>query len=445
MIQEKIKKLIHFLLAFSAYWLYGRPARKLIVIGVTGTKGKSTTCRLIASVLEAAGYKVGMLTTVEFQIGDRHVMNDKKMTMLGRGQIQKILRAMVREGCTYAVVETSSEGILQYRNYGLHYDVALFTNLGSEHSERHGGFENLRHDKGKMFAALSESRKKIGGKIVPKIIVANGDDPEAGFYLSYPADKKIVYGFDKSEAFTASADLIHAKKSEVLKSGSCFDVGTEKYCLNIIGEFNRYNGLAAVAVGMAQGLSAPQIRQGLASVDLVPGRMEFIDEGQPFQVVVDYAHEPLSLAALFNTLRTLVEENHGKVVAVVGSDGGGRDKQKRAKMGEVAGRLADLVVISDVNCFDEDPRQIAEMLAVGAREAGKRDGEDLFIEVDRREGVKKAFSLAGSGDVVAITAKGTEPVICVAGGKKIPWDDRLVARDILREKYVFDKQTSNPR
>ena len=188
------KKTIHFLLAHLAYWRYGRPSRRLIVIGVTGTKGKSTTCRFIASVLEAGGYKVGMLTTVEFQIAEKRWLNDKKMTMLGRGQIQKMLRDMVKAGCKYAVVETSSEGILQYRHIGLNYDVAVFTNLGTEHSERHGGFENLKSDKGKLFAALSAPNKILAGKKVPKISVVNGDDENAEFYLKYKADEKWVFG-----------------------------------------------------------------------------------------------------------------------------------------------------------------------------------------------------------------------------------------------------------
>src|SRR3989344_2152448 len=190
-----MRKLVHFLRAWLAYWRYSRPARKLVVIGITGTKGKSSTCRFVASALEAGGHKVGLLSTVEFQIGDKRWLNDRKMTMLGRGEIQQMLRDMVRAGCTYAVVETSSEGILQYRHIGLCYDVAVFTNLGTEHSERHGGFENLKRDKGKLFAALSANpHKTIHGKKTPKTIVVNTDDREADYYLNFTADKKYGYG-----------------------------------------------------------------------------------------------------------------------------------------------------------------------------------------------------------------------------------------------------------
>ncbi|OGH69404.1 MAG: hypothetical protein A2754_02680 [Candidatus Magasanikbacteria bacterium RIFCSPHIGHO2_01_FULL_47_8] len=429
---KKIKQFTHFLFAYLAYWYYGRPAKKLIVVGVTGTKGKSTTARLIASVLEAGGHKVGLLTTVEFQIAEKRWPNVKKMTMLGKGQIQQMLRDMVRAGCTYAVVETSSEGILQYRHIGLCYDVAVFTNLGTEHSERHGGFENLKRDKGKLFAALSANpHKTIHGKKTPKTIVVNTDDQNAEYFLHFKADEKYGYGTKISNIQYPISNIV-GKVISSDEQGSLFEANNFKYKLNIVGDFNIPNALAAIAVGKSQGISDEKIAEGLASVKLVEGRMEFINVGQPFKVVVDYAHEPMSLTALFTTLRQLVGTG-GKVIAVVGSDGGGRDKQKRAKMGNIAGKIADTVVITDVNCFDEDPRAIAEMLAVGAREAGKKDGIDLFIEVDRRAGIQKALELARPGDTVAITAKGTEPVICVANGVKIPWDDRKVARELLQK------------
>lgn len=442
----KLKGAIHFLLAVAAYWRYGRPSRKLIVIGVTGTKGKSTTCRFIASVLLAAGYRVGLLSTVEFQIADRRWLNDKKMTMLGRGEIQRMLRDMVKAGCRYAVVETSSEGILQYRHYGLNYDVAVFTNLGTEHSERHGGRENLKQDKGKMFRALDSGRKIIDGQKVPKVIVANLADPEAGFYLCFRADKK--YGYAVQQPGRSRSDVPRpdvadnpveldknfiATIQSTTAAGTDFSVGAEQYHLNLPGEFNVANALAAIAVGETQRVSYQRRAAGLAEVKYLPGRMEWIDAGQPFKVVVDYAHEPLSYRALFSTLRAMLGLTN-KLIAVIGSDGGGRDVGKRGPMGEIAGQLCDYVVVSDVNCFDDDPKEIAEMLASGARRAGKKDDKNLFISVDRRAGIAKALALARPGDVVAITAKGTEPCICVANGRKIPWDDRNVTKELLGDR-----------
>ena len=428
---KRLRNLYHYIFALAAYWFYGRPARKIIVVGVTGTKGKSTTCRFIASVLEAGGHKVGVMSTVEFQIADERRLNTKKMTMLGRGEVQKMLRDMVRAGCRYAVIETSSEGIMQYRHLGLHYDVCVFTNLGTEHSERHGGFDNLRKAKGEIFAGLkNEQTKIIGGRAVKKIIIANVDDANAPYYLNFSADKKIGFRIKNAGFNSPDIQLINAKITSSDSAGSTFQIQNSIFKINIPGDFNVYNALAAAVVGASQNISEEQIITGLSSVKLVEGRMEYIDAGQPFKVIVDYAHEPMSLTNLFETLRKIAAPGH-KVIGVVGSDGGGRDKNKRAQMGEIAGRLCDSVVITDVNCFDEDPRAIADMLAQGARNAGKIDGQNLFIEIDRRQGITKAISLAREGDVVAITAKGTEPCIVVAGGKKIPWDDRAVAKEIL--------------
>lgn len=415
----KLKKIFHFLIPQLADYYYGFPGKKMIVIGVTGTKGKSTTCRYIASVLEAAGHKVGLMSTVEFQIGDKKWLNDKKMSMLGRGAIQKMLSEMVKAGCKYAVVETSSEGILQFRHLGVHYDIAVFTNLGTEHSERHGGFEKMRADKGKLFETLStEKNKIINGVKIPKISIINTDDANAEFFQKFPADEKISYRPSDAKIISGNAE------------GVQFEYLNQIYKLNLAGEFNVANALAALVVGRTQKLSDSQISAGLSTVNRLAGRMEFIEAGQDFKVIVDYAHEPLSLTALFESLRKIVGPNH-QVIGIVGSDGGGRDVGKRGKMGEIAGRLCDRVVITDVNCFDEDPMVIAEMLAVGARSAGKVDNKNLFIVVDRRQGIAKAISLAKAGDVVVVTAKGTEQVICVANGQKIPWDDRQVTREIL--------------
>ncbi|KKU26300.1 MAG: UDP-N-acetylmuramyl-tripeptide synthetase [Candidatus Magasanikbacteria bacterium GW2011_GWA2_46_17] len=431
---DKLKKIFHFFIPQIADIVYGYPGKKMVVIGVTGTKGKSTTCKLISSVLEAGGNKVGLMSTVEFKIGDHAVPNDKKMSMLGRGQIQKMLREMVKAGCRYAVIETSSEGILQYRHLGVHYDIVVFTNLGTEHSERHGGFENLKRDKGKIFADMNkEKHKRIDGKKVDRVIVANTDDKNADYYLGFNADKKIAYCLNNDIQYS----IFHILKGSIIKSGSQgsqFDIGDKKYEIRIQGEFNVYNALAAVAVGESRGIPEDKIAKGLASVTLVPGRMEFIDEGQDFKVIVDYAHEPLSYAGLFSSCKEMMKGTGGRLIAVIGSDGGGRDKGKRRKMGEIAGKMADYVVVTDVNCHDEDPLEIAEMLAKGSREAGKKDGDNLFVEIDRRQGIEKAISLARANDIIVITAKGTEPCIVVADGKRIPWDDRKVAREVLRRK-----------
>lgn len=402
----------------------------MIVIGVTGTKGKSTTCRFIASVLEQTGNKVGLMSTVEFQDGNNRYLNDKKMTMLGRGEIHKMMAQMLKNGCKYAVIETSSEGILQFRHFGLHYDICVFTNLGTEHQERHGGFENLRRDKGKIFAGLNKDKRKIiDGKKMEKIIIANTDDENAEYFLRFEADKKIAFG-QRDQYLVEKENSLNARILKVEGQKTEFEVNNFLFNLNLAGVFNIYNALPAIAIGKIFLLPLEKIATGIAVVKKVEGRMEFIEEGQNFNVVVDYAHESMSLTALFETLRNLVRDK--KIIGIIGSDGGGRDKSKRKEMGKIAGQLCDIVIITDVNCFDENPKEIAEMLAVGVRETGKKDEENLFIVIDREQSIKKALSLAKAGDVVAITAKGTEPCIVIEGGKKIPWDDREVTRKILK-------------
>ncbi|HNU96068.1 MAG TPA: UDP-N-acetylmuramyl-tripeptide synthetase [Candidatus Magasanikbacteria bacterium] len=425
-----LKKFYHYLVSVFFYWCYGRPAKKMIVIGVTGTKGKSTTCRFIASVLEQTGNKVGLMSTVEFQDGNNRYLNDKKMTMLGRGEIHKMMAQMLKNGCKYAVIETSSEGILQFRHFGLHYDICVFTNLGTEHQERHGGFENLRRDKGKIFAGLNKDKRKIiDGKKMEKIIIANTDDENAEYFLRFEADKKIAFG-QRDQYLVEKENSLNARILKVEGQKTEFEVNNFLFNLNLAGVFNIYNALPAIAIGKIFLLPLEKIATGIAVVKKVEGRMEFIEEGQNFNVVVDYAHESMSLTALFETLRNLVRDK--KIIGIIGSDGGGRDKSKRKEMGKIAGQLCDIVIITDVNCFDENPKEIAEMLAVGVRETGKKDEENLFIVIDREQAIKKALSLAKAGDVVAITAKGTEPCIVIEGGKKIPWDDREVTRKILK-------------
>jgi len=431
-------KIYHYLISLFSYLYYGRPSRKLIVVGVTGTKGKSTSCRFVGSVLEAGGYKVGILSTVEFQIGDDRKLNDKKMTMLGRGEIQKYLQKMVKAGCQYAVIETSSEGILQYRHKFLNYDIAVFTNLSPEHIEAHGSFENLKRDKGKLFKEL-RNNKKINGQKIKKVIIANGDDKNVEYYLDFKADEKYVFGMGVLEKFSKVKHVLADNIGCRIDQNS-FEVEDTQFNLKIAGDFNIYNALAGVAVGRSQNIPDEKMKQGIESVKLVEGRMEFIDEGQNFKVIVDYAHEPLSLKELFSSLRSILNidvrtyvRTSGKIISIVGSDGGGRDISKREKMGEISGEKSDIVIITEVNPFDESPDEIADMIKKGAIKAGNIEGQDLFVINDRSKAIKKAFSMAREGDIVVLTAKGTEPWIVKAGGLKEAWDDRVKAREILKD------------
>lgn len=424
LVPESIVNGYHLALANLAAFAYGYPSEKLVVIGVTGTNGKSTTTEYIGRILEHAGHRVGWTGTASFKVGAKEWANDKKMTMLGRFQTQKLLRAMVKAGCTHAVVETSSQGIAQFRHIGINYDVAVFTNLTPEHIEAHGGFENYKRAKGKLFAAVSRGNRKGAQE---KTIVANLDDAHAGYFLSFPADKKYGYGVESRSSEPALVPVV-ATGLSMTAAGSTFAAAGADFQLPPIGRFNVYNGLAAIAACRAVGMEWKQIQDGVSRLKSVPGRLESIGEGQPFSVVVDYAYEPAALAAAYDALALLGAR---RIIHVLGSAGGGRDVARRAVLGRLAAGRDAVVIVANEDPYDDDPMTIINDVADAAKAAGKRDGVDLFRILDRQEAIHKATRLAQPGDLVLITGKGCEPVMAVAGGQKIPWDDRAAARTAL--------------
>jgi len=411
-----------FLAYFAMYW-YGNPSNKLIVIGVTGTNGKSTTVNLIAKILETDGNKVGFTTTANFKVADLEWLNDKKMTMLGRFQTQKLLRQMVKAGCQYAIIETSSEGIKQYRHIGMNYDIAVFTNLTPEHLEAHGGFENYKKAKGKLFAHLTaKPRKILNGQQVPKVIIANLDDEHASYFLNFTADRKITFSIDRTSD-------IKAEDLQINPDGGKFNINKTAFALNLIGKVNVYNALAAISVSKSQYISDEAIQKALIDFKNMPGRFEWIATNTNFKIMVDYAPEPESMKKLYETLKLFSFNN---VIQVLGSCGGGRDKVRQPVLGGIAAKNAQIVIVTNEDPYDDDPMEIINNVANGAEGTGKILNQNLFKIEDRREAIKKALSLAGEGDLVLLTGKGCEQFICIAGGHKIPWDDRQVIKELLK-------------
>ena len=437
--KQLLKKLIpksliikfHKLESVLANYRYGFPSNELIVIGVTGTNGKSTTCNLIAKILEESGAKVGLMTTVNFKIADREWINDTHMTMQGRFKLQKMLSQMIKVGCKYAVVETSSEGIMQCRNWGINYDVAVISNLTPEHIEAHGSFENYKKAKGELFACIGKfPHKKINGVEIKKALVVNLDDEHWQYYFNFPADKKYCYAIDFVSKLP-EAEVLKAGDINLSINGTFFRVGTIDFKTKLIGKFNIYNCLATICVACHLGLSMDQCKQALAKVTGVPGRMELIDEGQNFTVLVDYAHDAASFEGLFNTLK-MFEKN--RIIHVFGSAGGVRDHAKRPVLGRLSGEHADITILTDEDSYDEPTAKILNEIAAGAIEAGKVENENLFKITDRREAIKFACQMAQAGDLVLITGKGTEQSI-KSNGQEMPWDDRKVTREVLKEIF----------
>lgn len=441
--KQKIKKIIpkkllgqyHKSLAIGSKIVYGNPSEKMIVIGVTGTNGKSTTVLMIARILEEAGYKVGATSTALFKIADREWLNNKKMTMLGRNELQKMLHDMVKAGCQYAIVETSSEGIAQHRHVGINYDVAVFTNLTPEHIESHGSFENYKKAKEQLFAKLKHDKhKKLRGKLIEKVIVANCDDEHIKDFMKYTADARYGYGVKGKSRDGELKAKVEADNIIFNESGISFDVYDSKINLKLLGRFNVYNALAAITVAQSQGIDIGICRRALEKIESIPGRMEFINEGQNFKVLVDYAPEPESLRQLYNSIleHSLVDSNH-KIIHVLGSCGGGRDADRRPVLGRLAAAHADYVVVTNEDPYDDDPNMIIDQVANGAKDGGKEINKNLFKILDRKEAIKKALNLADENDLVLLTGKGCEQAIVGANGEKTPWDEREVARELIKK------------
>lgn len=403
----------HAGLAYLAALVYGRPSEKLLVIGVTGTKGKSTVSNMVWSILQTQGMKTGVLSTAVIRIGDKAWPNTYKMTMPGRFQVQKWLRRMVREGCQAVVLETTSQGIVQYRHIQVNYDVAVLTNLFPEHIEAHGSFEQYAKAKEQLFIHLSRRRQKLlRGAKQQKVMVVNQDIAQAEQFLRHPATLKIRVS-------------LHQPADLTLQDIQGWNVA-------LPGEHNLQNVLAAVGVAQGLGISREVARQGIESLKVVPGRMEEFSSPSGFTVVVDYAHEPVSVELLYKTYRErLAQVGSGHLICVTGSAGGGRDTSRRPKMGSIAARLCDQVVVTNEDPYDEDPAKIIDQVAEGAKAEGKRLNIDLHVIADRREGIMTAISLAQPGDIVVCSGKGSEQAIVAAGGKKIPWDERQVVKELL--------------
>jgi len=406
----------HFLLAFLGTILYWFPSKKLKVIGLTGTNGKTTAVEMISKILEEAGFKVASLSSIKFKIGDKEWPNTLKMTMPGRLKLQRFLRQAVNSGCQYVVLEVTSEGIRQYRHRFIDFEGAVLTNLTPEHIEAHGSFENYRAAKGKLFQATKN------------IHIINIDDKNGEYFLQFPADKKWGYSLKKVDLTEQYHRLVYGTVVSISQRLT-FSVGQVNFKLNLLGEFNIYDALAAICVGLSQGVNLETCKIALEKIEGVPGRMEKVIS-EPFKVFVDYAFTPNALEKVYQTLKYLTPGvkystpgvEYNRMICVLGACGGGRDKWKRPVLGEIAAKYCDEVVATNEDPYDENPMEIIEQVANGCKEKAKKI-------LDRREAIREALKLAKPNDVVIITGKGCEPWICIAKGKKIPWDDREVVRE----------------
>jgi UDP-N-acetylmuramoyl-L-alanyl-D-glutamate--2,6-diaminopimelate ligase len=410
-------------LADLACAFYHYPARQLCTIGVTGTDGKTTTSNLIQTLLQAANKQSALMTTANFKMGQQEWENATRQSTLEALEIQHFLRQAVDAGITHTVIESTSHGLALDRVRGCLFDVGVVTNITHEHLDFHKTIEAYRRAKARLFEMLDPLRDK-GMGIAPAAVL-NRDDSSYDVLKPYCRVPILDYGID-TPAMVRAVDLqlhAHSTRFRVVVPDDEIMIETQ-----LVGRFNVSNTLAAIATAYRLGITLPEIARGLSTITGVTGRMENINEGQPFSVIVDYAHTPDSLEKVIATLRPITP---GKIILVFGS-AGERDVQKRPIMGRIAAEKADFFVITDEDPREEDREAILQEIAVGAEGVGKKQGKDFLCIADRTTAIATAFSHAQSGDTVLLAGKGHEQSI-IMGREKLPWDDREVARTQLRK------------
>jgi UDP-N-acetylmuramoyl-L-alanyl-D-glutamate--2,6-diaminopimelate ligase len=390
----------HFTLGLLMALVYGFPARKLTVIGVTGTKGKSTTAEMLFAILRAAGHKTALLSTIRFAIEDESEPNRYKMTLQGRGFAQAFMHKARKAGCTHLVIEVTSESVLQYRHLFLNLDGLIVTNIQREHIESHGSFENYVAAKKTIVDTLALSSKPR------RVLVTNTDVPESAAFLEVPVPTRIGFSAQELEG------LISDDRS------TSFTYKGVPVRIPIAGTFNAMNALAAIKLSGAFGVPVETAATALMTLPPVRGRVEHIDMGQDFIAVVDYAHTPDSLSALYGAFL------QQRKICVLGNTGGGRDSWKRPEMGRIADESCTKVILTNEDPYDEDPHAIVNAMAAGMKRVPE-------IIMDRREAIAAALRAAEPGDVVLISGKGTDPFIMGPNGAKLPWSDADVVREEL--------------
>ncbi|MEO0562164.1 MAG: UDP-N-acetylmuramoyl-L-alanyl-D-glutamate--2,6-diaminopimelate ligase, partial [Chloroflexota bacterium] len=403
----------------AAYYDY--PSRKLTVIGVTGTDGKTTTSTLIHGILKASKHvRAGLISTITADYGDGETADTGlHVTSPGAPQLQAILARMVERGVTHVVVEMTSHGLAQGRVNGVDIDIAVVTNITHEHLDYHGTWENYRDAKALMFRTLGSSARTHGQS---KVAVINADDPSADYLAAIPSEEKVLYGVDAGD--------VRAVDIRYEPSGTTFTADGEVFTVKLVGAFNVYNALAAIGATRAGlRMEFDTIREGLMSVASISGRMQRIDEGQNFTAIVDFAHTPNALKrALEAGLEMLPEGN--KLIAVFGS-AGLRDREKRRIMAETSAQLAHMTVLTAEDPRTESLDGILEIMAKACEAQGGVEGKTFIRVPDRGLAIYEACQMANPGDIVMACGKGHEQSMCF-GEIEYPWDDRDAMRAALR-------------
>lgn len=395
----------HTTLAFFGAFIYRFPSTEIKIIAVTGTKGKSSTTEILNAILEEDGHKTALTNTIRFKIGDQSQKNLYKMSMPGRFFMQKFIRQSVDAKCEYAIIEMTSQGSILNRHKFIELNTFLFTNISPEHIESHGSYDNYLKAKLDIASSISKSHK------FPRTLIINSDDKEYDKFLEINADKKITFSVRDLEPYNITDD------------GLEFTLDGRRVKSKLRGLFNLYNIAAAITVAKNENIAIESIINAITKIDEIPGRVQKINIGQKFEVVVDYAHTADSLEKLYATFSNV------RKICVLGGTGGGRDNWKRKEMGRLADKYCSEIILTNEDPYDEDPRKIVDDVALGIT------NKKPLIIMDRREAIAKAISVAKDGDAILITGKGTDPYIMGPRETKIPWSDAKIAEEEL-EKSV---------
>jgi UDP-N-acetylmuramoyl-L-alanyl-D-glutamate--2,6-diaminopimelate ligase len=414
-IPQKIKNIYHLIRAVWANLWFGFPSKKIKVIGITGTNGKTTTTQLVTKILEEGGFKVAMASTINFKLAEEEWVNKTKFTTLSPWDVQRFIKWAVGRKCDYLVLETSSHSLDQYRVWGVDYDVAVVTNVTREHLDYHKTMEIYREAKQKL--------SKKANKVVVNLDMKKPED-----FYNFPS-KEIIYGYtlENKNLENKKIKIIQAQEIETFPQRSQFKIGETEFILNLPGKFNIENALAAISVGMIEGIEIEKIKSAIGEIKNVPGRMEYISNDKGLNIIVDYALTPDSLEKLYALIKDVNRENK-KIIAVFGSCGE-RDRGKRPIMGEIVSKNADIVIVTNEDPYNEDPMQIINEVASGIK--GRKEDEDFYKIFDRREAIKKALNMAQAGDFVIITGKGAEETMAI-GKERLPWNDKQVILEELK-------------
>ncbi len=437
-IPKPILKIYHFCLSFIFALIYSFPSKKIIVIGVTGTKGKSTVCYLTYFLLKKLGIKTALSSSDYIFIDDEKIELKERITMPGRGFLHKFLKEAVKKNCEIAIIEVTSEGLDQFRHAFIDFDIAVFLNLHPEHIESHGSYENYRNAKGKLFKALEKSKEKkiFRGYKVKKTIIVNIDDFESDYFLSFKAEQKIVFGL---ESFLQEAVYnIKPSSYKLTQKGIEFVLDNKKFFSPLLGKPNLYNILASFSILKALNISFNNLDQILQEFKVMQGRMEIIN-AKNFKIVIDYAHTPHSVEELYKNVLSLFKPK--RMLCLV-SAAGSRDKWKRAVIGEIAAKYCHYIIISNEDPFEENPEEILKSIEIGVKNYLSEFEIEKPVEIieDRERAIYKLVELAQKGDIIVSIGKGNEPSI-VFKEKIIPWNEKEVFINALKDHSKISTKT----